>query len=199
MEWGTPCWGYPTFGTPQSDLAGDTPVGGTACWGNPFQGVPHLRYPPSDLAGGTSPWVPKSDLTGGYPLPRGVPHFGKQMEYLIRRGRYASCIHAGGLSMFSHLSVRSREKGVPTYLVVGPFSGIAQSLLPGPFQEGTPVRTRTGVPPGQEQDWDIPGQDQDRATPLSPRQDQDKGTASPRSDKLWTGFATGDVSLAVMQ
>ena len=31
----------------------------------------------------------------GYPPPRST---GQQMEYLIRRGRYASCVHVGGLS-----------------------------------------------------------------------------------------------------
>ena len=41
--------------------------------------------------------------TGGYPpwsgwgVPRGK---GQQTEYFIRRGRYASCVHAGGLSCF---------------------------------------------------------------------------------------------------
>ena len=37
----------------------------------------------------------------GFPPPNGVPPWiGQQMEYLIRRGRYASCVHAGGLSCF---------------------------------------------------------------------------------------------------
>ena len=53
----------------------------------PGRGVPHLGYPPPPVGPG---W-------GG-----GVPHFGKQMEYLICRGRYASCVHAGGLSCFSN-------------------------------------------------------------------------------------------------
>ena len=83
---------------PQSDLGrGYTMLRGYP----PGRGVPHLRwYPPS---GGTPPqtWLggtptrvcPPLDLAGG-----GVPHFWKQMEYLIRRGRYASCVHAAGLS-----------------------------------------------------------------------------------------------------
>ena len=51
--------------------------------GTPCRGVPHLGY-------NTAPphWT----------WPGVVPHRGKQMEYLIRRGRYASCVHAGGLS-----------------------------------------------------------------------------------------------------
>ena len=48
----------------------------------PYWGVPHLRYPPPP---------PQSDMAG-------VPHYGKQVGYLKRRGRYASCVHAGGLS-----------------------------------------------------------------------------------------------------
>ena len=69
------------------------------------EGVSHLGYPPptSDLAGGTPPWVlppPPFKPGRGVPLP---PTSGntKQMEYLIRRGRYASCVHAGGLSCIS--------------------------------------------------------------------------------------------------
>ena len=72
-------------------------------------------YPParSGRGGGTQagavpgvpPW-PGQD--GGYPSwgvrtgvpPRTVQH----MEYLIRHGRYASCIHTGGLSCFLEIS-----------------------------------------------------------------------------------------------
>ena len=58
--------------------------------GTPSRGVPYLRSPP-----------PRWTWPGGYPCwGEGVPNFGKQMVYLIRRGRYASCIHAGGLSCF---------------------------------------------------------------------------------------------------
>ena len=100
--------GYP-LGTPHQTWPGVSLLGG----------VPHLRYPPSDLAG-------RVPLPGGYPTsgtphqiwPGGTPtgdtppqvphmrpgrgggevHLNWQMEYLIRRGRYASCVHAGGLS-----------------------------------------------------------------------------------------------------
>ena len=51
------------------------------------EGVPHLGSPIRPAWGATLP---------------GVPHFGKQMEYLIRLGRYASCVHAGGLSCLHH-------------------------------------------------------------------------------------------------
>ena len=57
--------------------------------GYPCQVQPEW-YPTS----GTPP--PPSDLAGGW----GVPHLGSQVEYLIRCGRYASCVHAGGLSCF---------------------------------------------------------------------------------------------------
>ena len=50
---GTPCWEYPTSGTPPSDLAG----------GYPLLGLTHLRYPPCQT------WM------GGYPC-QGVPHLG---------------------------------------------------------------------------------------------------------------------------
>ena len=39
----------------------------------------------------------------GYPPARsgwGTPRIGQQKEYLLRGGRYASCVHAGGLSCF---------------------------------------------------------------------------------------------------
>ena len=51
----------------------------------------------------------RSGWVGRLPQPRdrvspsqgwGAPRIGQQMEYLMRRGRYASCVHAGGLSCF---------------------------------------------------------------------------------------------------
>ena len=86
---GTPPWVSPTW-----DLAGRYPLlGGTPPWVPPIW--PGRGVPP---AGGTPPWVPLVRPGWGVPPAGGVPHFGKQMEYLIRRGRYASCVHAGGLS-----------------------------------------------------------------------------------------------------
>ena len=35
-----------------------------------------------------------------YPSSRGYPCTDQQMKYLIRRGRYASCVYAGGLSCY---------------------------------------------------------------------------------------------------
>ena len=66
--------------------------------------IHHCRgYAPLDLAGGypcqgcTPPQVPPplSDLARGYPCQGGTP---PRVEYWIRRGRYASCVHTGGLS-----------------------------------------------------------------------------------------------------
>ena len=74
---GTPPWvplsdlagGYPTSGTPPSDLAGGTPPQVPPIrpgWGYPCQAAPHLRYPPLDLAR----WVPT--LGGVLDTPRSV-------------------------------------------------------------------------------------------------------------------------------
>ena len=77
--WGYPCWGD----TPPLV----TPIG--PGWGYPtscspprrtWPGGPHPRYPP--------PPPPGPGWGGGHPTSGG----------LIRRGRYASCVHAGGLS-----------------------------------------------------------------------------------------------------
>ena len=90
---GTPCpggtlsllGGVPTLGTPSQTWLGGIPH--PCWWGTPAR---------SDRGGGTpwqgwgTPHPPKEE----YPLPR----TGQQMEYLIRRGRCASCVHAGGLS-----------------------------------------------------------------------------------------------------
>ena len=93
-----PVWGYPSqvwpVGYPsQVQLGGDTPAKcnrGCLRWDTSWQG---WGTPQPGLMGGTR---------GGVPPSRGTssPHTGLQMEYLIRRGRYASCVHAGGLFYF---------------------------------------------------------------------------------------------------
>ena len=67
-------------------------------------------YPGQVRTGGTParsrwgevPWPgPDVDTQGGVPPSRDeVPplQLGQQKEYLLRGGRYASCVHAGGLS-----------------------------------------------------------------------------------------------------
>ena len=98
---------YPCQGVPWPGPAGK----GYPCQGVPHPwpghtwGTPHLdlaSIPPNPrLDGGTPPptgtdWV--THPPAGVPSP--PPGTGQQMEYLIRRGRYTSCVHAGGLSCF---------------------------------------------------------------------------------------------------
>ena len=68
------------------------------------------RYP-----GGGVPWpggVPwrggstlarGGTLAGGAPWPGGGTQLGQHREYLLHGGRYASCVHAGGLSCLIHI------------------------------------------------------------------------------------------------
>ena len=61
--------------------------------------------------------LPKPGEDEGNPPPAWdviPPGIGQLMEYLIRRGRYASCIHAGGLScwrVFLESEVKLGKKG----------------------------------------------------------------------------------------
>ena len=82
---------------PPSGPGRGTPI--WTCWGTPpllphwdLAGVPHI---------GTWPGYPScQDLAGVPPVQRWgspTPRIEQQMEYLIRGGRYACCIHAGGL------------------------------------------------------------------------------------------------------
>ena len=87
--------GYLRWGTPGRD--GVPPVrSGWGClqWGTPWQGwgTPH----PGEDRGyprWSTPWE-------GWGTP---PSTGQEMEYLIRHGRYASCIQAGGLSCYHNI------------------------------------------------------------------------------------------------
>ena len=86
-----PARGYPAGGLP---CQGHTLLGGTLA-GVPYPGVP--------LVGGTL-W---GTLPGGYPA-QGVPcqggtQLGHHREYLLHGGRYASCVHAGGLSCYKNI------------------------------------------------------------------------------------------------
>ena len=114
------CLSTPRGVTPaRSRWGGGTPA--KSRWGVPCQGVPLLegtppQVPPIEpgwgvlLPEGTPLWVPPSGLAwqgypprvppcqawpGVVPLPGGTP---PRVEYLIRRSRYGSCVHAGGLS-----------------------------------------------------------------------------------------------------
>ena len=78
-------------------------------WGiTPFQvwGVPHVRGVPhvqgDPISGGTP--CPRVPYLGRYPMSGGVPHLHtphctkQHSEHLLRSGRCACCVHAGGLS-----------------------------------------------------------------------------------------------------
>ena len=80
---GQPGGGYPAR---SSRGWGGTLLGGG---GDPGRGVPYLGTPPRpDLA--------RSGQGGG----AGGTQLGQQKEYSLHGGRYASCVHAGGLSCY---------------------------------------------------------------------------------------------------
>ena len=103
-------WGSQGRGTLPGSAGGGTlpgPAGGGVPWPG---GVPWLGGYPGQggtLAGGYPPpggvpWLgglpwPGGTLAGGVPC-RGGTQLGQHMEYLLHGGRYASCVHAGGLS-----------------------------------------------------------------------------------------------------
>ena len=79
----------PQGGVPQPGPAGGVPQPGR---GTSLAG---MGYSPARSDGGGT--------HGGVPTRTGMgyPPTGQQMEYLIRRGRYAFCVHAGGLSCWN--------------------------------------------------------------------------------------------------
>ena len=73
---------------------------------HPPGGVPDRVPPgggPGTPRGGTWPVPPGGDLTG-YPPRGGGTQVGQQKEYSLHGGRYASCVHAGGLSCYESVS-----------------------------------------------------------------------------------------------
>ena len=112
--WGGYLGGYPRSGTPPGGyLRSGTPWGGYpgggylrsgTPWGVPG-GYPRSGTPPGGVPGGVPDvWYPPSPrgVPGGVPEvrypPRGGTQLGQHREYLLHSGRYASCVHAGGLS-----------------------------------------------------------------------------------------------------
>ena len=90
-------------GPPPGGVPGQVPPpgGGTR---TPRGGYP-VRYPPGGYPaqvpppGGYPAQVPPRGGTRlRYPPPRGGTWVGQQKEYSLHGGRYASCVHAGGLS-----------------------------------------------------------------------------------------------------
>ena len=98
---GGTCLGYPPPGRGR-------PPRVTPAWqGAPAQGTPHL-------AGGTCPGYPppsRGHLPRVPPTWQGVPargtppHQEQHSVYLLRGGRYASCVHAGGLSCLNFIRI----------------------------------------------------------------------------------------------
>ena len=76
-------------------------------WGTPWEegtplGYPPRRgYPPQGTIQQTGTQV-RYPTPGRGHLPRSTPTE-QHSEYLLRGGRYASCVHAGGLSCFPYL------------------------------------------------------------------------------------------------
>ena len=96
-DW-VPPWGGP--GTPRGVPDWVPPEGyldppGEYLTGYPPGGVVPGRVPPR---GGTQN-TPPGGVPGQGP-PRGGTQLGQHSEYLLHSGRYASCVHAGGLSCF---------------------------------------------------------------------------------------------------
>ena len=87
-----PPGGYPGQVPPWGGTRVRYPPGGVPGSGTP-PGGSRVRYPPGGVPGSGTPW--------GYPgqvPPRGGTQVGQQKEYSLHGGRYASCVHAGGLS-----------------------------------------------------------------------------------------------------
>ena len=113
---GQPLGGYParsswggTLPGPARGYPGQVPPRARSDGGVPDLGTPPPGYPPP-----------------GYPLPenpparvpptrvppqrgRGVPRSGQHREYLLHGGRYASCVHAGGLSCLLKMFAQIRS------------------------------------------------------------------------------------------
>ena len=116
--------GYPSQvwmvggGVPWSGLdGGGVPQPGLDGGGVPRPGLDGGRYPGNPparsrwwrgtpwpgLDGGGVPRVPPGQVWMGYPLSQvwmGYPPPTQDSKHLIRGGRYASCVHAGGLSCY---------------------------------------------------------------------------------------------------
>ena len=101
-----PPWPGPARGVP---CGGCTLVGGTLAGGYPAGGypdrVPPTQVQPGGYPGGGVPCYPGRYPPTGYPpgqvrggYPGGGTQIGQQMKYSLHGGRYASCVHAGGLS-----------------------------------------------------------------------------------------------------
>ena len=102
---GYPAWGVPCRGVPC--LVGVLCLGGCPAGGYPARGYPH-RVPPArsgwgvPCQGGTQVGYPPSQVR------RGGTQLGQQKEYSLHGGRYASCVHAEGLSCLLYVKELKR-------------------------------------------------------------------------------------------
>ena len=111
--------------------------------GTPNRSSWWVPWPGPEGGGGIQPGIgyPLARSGHGVPWPRmgyppamegSTPGIGQQMEYLIRCGRYASCVHAGGLSCLCRIRGTSYSLGrnlrVSTWLCVSP--GRSGSISP---------------------------------------------------------------------
>ena len=84
---------------------------------------------PWGSGGGTWPGTPPGGGGPGPPPPGGGTQVGQQKEYSLHGGRYASCVHAGGLSCLYLFSAKS------IYHVLGEVVG-ANVKVPCPTGRG---------------------------------------------------------------
>ena len=105
---GTPPWGGTRVRSPPGGYPGQVPPRP----GTPPGGGTRVRYPPGGVPGsGTPPWggypgqVPPGGVPGSGTPPGGGTRVGQQKEYSLHGGRYASCVHAGGLSCYYLLTL----------------------------------------------------------------------------------------------
>ena len=97
-----PPGGVPGSGTPPGGYPGQVPPGGVPGSGTPPGGYldPPGGYPGQVPPGGVP--GPPTGVPGSGGVPRPPPgggtRVGQQKEYSLHGGRYASCVHAGGLS-----------------------------------------------------------------------------------------------------
>ena len=125
--------GYPPGGgsqIPPGGVPGQVPP-----WGGPgtpprgvqvpLGGVPDRVPPQGGTWLGTPPGGTRPSPQGGYPDPRGGyltgyppwggTQVGQHKEYSLHSGRYASCVHAGGLSCFvwMHMTLMHNKILIP--------------------------------------------------------------------------------------
>ena len=99
--------GYPPGGVPGPP--GGVPRPPQGGYPDPPRGGFLTGYPPGgypDPPGGVPDWVPPRGVPDQVLPPGGGTQLGQHSEYLLHSGRYASCVHAGGLSCFILFSSR---------------------------------------------------------------------------------------------